>query len=185
MPPRAPVPVHRRTATSLEDPRLPPSVPMTLAELTPPGTREPIHWPLERLTEHFGLCPGLEQDACGEWHYEPRWWALCHMWTGDFDVPTARSIIVVEQELPPDNLIDRPSLALDPERVRDFAKWLEQQRDWSSRMASFDLGELSDETRDEIERFYRAPNLWDVRTRGAIDSSWRQLGPAEGSPPPR
>lgn len=162
-----------------------PTPPMVLTELSLRGARESLHWPLERLTEHFGLCPGLEQDACGEWHYEPRWWALCHMWTGDFDVPTARSIIVVEQELPPDNLIDRPSLALDPERVRDFAKWLEQQRDWSSRMASFDLGELSDETRDEIERFYRAPNLWDVRTRGAIDSSWRQLGPAEGSPPPR
>lgn len=49
-----------------------PVPPMALAELTLPGVRHPIYWPLEQLTEHFGLRPGLEQDAWGEWHYVPR-----------------------------------------------------------------------------------------------------------------
>jgi hypothetical protein len=36
------------------------------------------------------LCPGLEQDSWGEWHYVPRWWALCHMWIGEFGVHGAQ-----------------------------------------------------------------------------------------------
>jgi hypothetical protein len=155
--------------------------PMILTELTLRGAREPIYWPLERLTDHFGLCPGLEQDTQGEWHYVPRWWALCHTWIGEFDVPTARSILIVEQDLPPSDLIDRPSMALDPERVRTFAKWLEQQRDWSSRTASVDLSELSSEVREEIDRFYTSPNLWEIGARGALNPSRRRLGQAENS----
>lgn len=158
-----------------------PTPPMVLAELTLRDAREPILWPLERLTEHFGLCPGLEQDTWGEWHYVPRWWALCHMWIGEFGVSTARPMMIVEQELPPSDLIDRPSLAIDPERVREFAKWLEQQRDWSLRIASFDLTELSDDVRAEMERFYGAPNLWEARSRGAIDSPPPEIGHAESS----
>lgn len=108
-------------------------------ELTFRGSHEPIYWPVEQLTEHFGWCPGVEPDARGEWHYAPRWWLLCHMWIDESGAPAARRIVVVEQALPPSDLIDRPSLAVDPERVRTFAAWLEQQRDWSSRTASSDF----------------------------------------------
>lgn len=136
--------------------------PMVMARLTLRDARDPFSWPLERLTEHFGWCPGLEQDTWGEWHYVPRWWALCHMWIGELDVPTARSILIVEQELPPNDLVDRPSLAPDPERVRAFATWLERQRDWSSPTASLELAELPNDVRDEIDRFYASPNLWEA-----------------------
>lgn len=155
---------------------------MILTELTLRYAREPIYWPLERLTDHFGLCPRLEQDTWGEWHYVPRWWALCHTWIGESDQqPAARSILIVEQALPPSDLIDRPSLALDPERVRAFAKWLEQQHDWSSHAASVDLGELPNEVRDEIDRFYASPNLWEPRARGAVNPARRRLGQADSS----
>lgn len=149
---------------------------MVMTELTLRGGREPIYWPLERLTDHFGLCPGLEQDDRGEWHYVPRWWALCHTWIGEFDMPTARSILIVEQELPPNGLIDRPSVALNPERVRTFATWLEQRRDWSSPTASVDLADLSGDVREEIERFYASPNMWEPGPRGAINSLRHRLG---------
>lgn len=92
---------------------------------------------------------------------------------------TARSMMIVEQGLPPSDLIDRPSLALDPGRVREFAKWLEQQSDWASHMKSFDLEELSDDVRDEMKRFYASPNLWEVGTQGALDPSRRKLDRAE------
>lgn len=129
-----------------------PVPPMTLAQLSLPNEREPIAWPVERLTEHFALCPGLERDASGEWHYVPRWWLLCHLWTSEFGGLEARVLIVVEQQLPPSELIDRPSLAIDHERVQSFATWLEHQQDWSPRSASFDLAALPEETREEIDR---------------------------------
>lgn len=151
-----------------------PVPPMRLAVLTLPGQREPIAWPLERLTEHFALCPGLERDAVGEWHYAPRWWLLCHLWTNDVGESEARPLIAVEQELPPSELIDRPSLAIDTERVRAFAAWLEQQQDWAPRTASVDLAALPVETRDQIDRFHAAPNLWEVPVRATLDAH-RQL----------
>jgi hypothetical protein len=155
--------------------------PMVLVELTFWGSHEPIYWPVERLTEHFGWCPGVEPDARGEWYYEPRWWLLCHMWIDEFGKPAARRIVVVEQALPPSDLVDRPSLAVDPERVRTFAAWLEQQRDWSSHTASSDLSELPAEIRDEIDRFYASPNLWEIPARGALNPSRPQLDHAEDS----
>ena len=152
--------------------------PMILAELSLPGEREPIIWPVERITEHFALCPGLECDATGEWHYVPRWWLLCHLWTNEFGESEARTLILVEQELPPSELIDRPSLAIDPERIRAFASWLEQQHDWAPHTASIDRADLSAETRDEMDRFYAAPNLWEVPGRPALDLP-RQLDRSE------
>lgn len=157
--------------------------PMVLAGLTPPGWREPIFWPLERLTEHFGLCPGLELDTSGDWHYVPRWWMLCHMWIGEFGVAEARAVMIVEQVLPPSDLIDRPSLAIDPERVRDFARWLEQQRDWSSHTASVELAELPDVVRDEMERFYASPNLWEAGARSVLDAPAARLTGQDGLTP--
>ena len=113
-----------------------PVPPMALVELTFRGAREPVYWPVERLTANFGLRPGLECDLAGKWHYAPRWWVLCHMWIDDTGGFAGRTILTVEQEIPPNGLVDRPSLALDPERIRYFAEWLEQQRDWSSHTAS-------------------------------------------------
>lgn len=130
-----------------------PVPPMIVAQLSLPSEREPIAWPVERMAEHFALCPGLEADAAGEWHYVPRWWLLCHLWTNEFGEPEARPLLAVEQELPPSELIDRPSLAIDHERVRAFAAWLEQQQDWSPRAAS--VAALPAETRDEIDPLLR------------------------------
>lgn len=90
----------------------------------------------------------------------------------------ARTLILVEQELPPSELIDRPSLAIDPERIRAFASWLEQQHDWAPHTASIDRADLSAETRDEMDRFYAAPNLWEVPERPALDLP-RQLDRSE------
>lgn len=36
-----------------------PVPPMVIAELTLPHERESTAWPLERIAEHFALCPGL------------------------------------------------------------------------------------------------------------------------------
>lgn len=73
------------------------------------------------------------------------------------------------------------ALALDPERVRTFATWREQQRDWSSHTASFDLTELSSDVRDEIERFYASPNVWEPGARGAVNPPRHRFGQAESS----
>lgn len=150
---------------------------MIMVQLSIRSEREPIAWPVEQLTEHFALCPGLERDATGEWHYVPRWWFLCHVWTNEFGEPEARTIMAVEQELPRSGLIDRPSLAIDPEQVRAFAAWLEHHHDWAARAASVDLAVLPSEIRGEMDKFYVAPNLWEAPPRGSL------LPPRDLDPP--
>jgi hypothetical protein len=45
-----------------------PLQPMLLAELTLPDERDPNARPLERLTEHFALCPGPERPTPAAHH---------------------------------------------------------------------------------------------------------------------
>lgn len=49
-----------------------PTPPMVLTELSLRGARESLHWPLERLTEHFGLLRFKRRavTACGD---QRRW----------------------------------------------------------------------------------------------------------------
>ncbi|NTY62604.1 hypothetical protein [Mycolicibacterium sphagni] len=139
------------------------------------GWGDPIKHLVQPLTANFALCPGLDYDHhTGRWSYVSRWWFLCHIWVGEYGNLEGRDFMVVGQELPVEpGVVGRPALALDLEVCQLFAEWLEQQYDWSSRVASLKYELYHPAVGEEMRRFQDSPNLWEppVRELGAASSS--------------
>lgn len=135
---------------------------LVIVDLALSRIHDPIQYPVQPLTENFALCPGLEYDShAGRWSYVSRWWYLCHIWRGEYGNLEGKNFMVVGQELPIEpGVIDRPALALDLEICQRFAEWLEQQYDWSSRLASIDYELYWPVVGEEMRRFQDSPNLW-------------------------
>lgn len=148
---------------------------LVVADLTLRWAGATITHLVQPLTANFALCPGLDYDLdTDRWSYVSRWWYLCHIWLGEHGNLEGRSFMVVGQELPVEpGVVDRPALALDLEVCQRFAEWMEQQYDWSSRVASLNYELYHPLVGDEMRRFQESPNLWEppVRELDAASSS--------------
>lgn len=157
---------------------------LVIADLTLRRGSDPIQYPVQPLSQNFALCPGLDYDShAGTWSYESRWWYLCHTWRSEYGNLEGRDLLVVGQELPIEpGIVDRPALALDLDVCRRFAEWLEQQYDWSSRLASINYELYWPVVGEEMARFQNSPNLWtppEVDAGHQLNASSREVASSE------